>query len=670
MKPTALVLFFTLFLSFFAISNETKDANYWNKLAQEKKFKNDSLYYQYANNAYKSSSIDSEQYIEITLQLAHASMMVSKLDSALFYLKNVKPLINKNNQQILIGRYYYITAAIQLHRGLLANSESNAILAINSFGMRSVEDLAQTYNLLSAVFFKMGKTKQSLETLLKIPLLYENGENSDQLAKAYNNMGNVYLSLGEYNKSLEYYKYSAEIDKELGNFSSLLLAYNNIGLSYNTLGELDSATYYFEMVINDQQNNLQNSIINSNAYLNLGIVNLNKKELDKAIESLLKSKKICEINEDKIGIVLALINLGETYTLQSNYQKAEESLKEGLALTNDIGANRYLEAIYKRLVEVNYRRKDYKQALEYQTAYVELKDSIYDEVEVKVLDNLESKYEQEREMFQDSLDLVRQNNMLALTQEKRVQELEKEQNIRNLLSIFLLFSAGMFFLIYSKYRAQKKSNAIIDSTNEELKKTLISKEEKELLLKEIHHRVKNNLQIISSLMRLQSNTTTNFQLKANYQEMQNRINSMALVHEQLYGSKDFSTIRVGEYANMLIDRVQRVYSGDEVQVIKRIEIRELTIEILIPLGLLVNELLTNCFKYAMVGSDGVIEIELSSNDDGRYLLIRDNGPGVEDIEEVFNKGTFGAELFKTLVEQLDGTYKITSENGFKVEVFF
>lgn len=74
-----------------------------------------------------------------------------------------------------------------------------------------------------------------------------------------------------------------------------------------------------------------------------------------------------------------------------------------------------------------------------------------------------------------------------------------------------------------------------------------------MLLKEIHHRVKNNLQIISSLMRLQSNTTNEYRLKSNYQEMQDRINSMAMVHEQLYGSKDFSTIRVIDYTNMLVD---------------------------------------------------------------------------------------------------------------------
>ena len=199
---------------------------------------------------------------------------------------------------------------------------------------------------------------------------------------------------------------------------------------------------------------------------------------------------------------------------------------------------------------------------------------------------------------------------------------------------------------------------------------LSGKEEKEVLLKEIHHRVKNNLQIISSLMRLQSNTSKSYQLKANYQEMQGRINSMALVHQQLYGSKDFATIDVADYINTLVDRVQSVYSSEGIEVEKSIEIKDLTIEELIPLGLLVNELLTNCFKYAFKSDSGFIKIIVKYADGKRYLSITDNGVGLDNPDEAFDKGTFGAELFKTLVLQLDGEYKLSSENGLKVEVYF
>ncbi len=668
-KKLCLYFFITITTYVFGNSKEIKDYHYWNQLAKSKKFENDSLFHLYASRAYATCPQNSNDYIATSLQYASAKLTISELDSSLAIIKSVYTKIDKNTQPVLLGRYYYSLSAIQLHKGLLAQAESNALLAVNSIGDQSKVDLAQTYNLLSAVYFSLNKTKQSLETLLKVPTLFPKNEIHVQLAKAYNNMGNVYISIGEFDKALLHFKLSAQIDSSLGNLSSLLVAYTNIGLSYNTVGELDSASYYFNKVINSPYN-YSFSIISSKAYLNLGIVYLNRADYAEAITCFKKSKEICEVNSDKIGIIIALINMGEAYTNIGDLESADHKLAEALALSRKMGDSRYQEAIYERLVEVSYQRKDYKKALGYQSNYIALKDSMYDDVEGKALENLESKYEKERELLQDSLDLVRQNNLLALTQEKRSQELESEQNIRNLLSICLLFSGGMFFLLYSKYRAEKKSNAIIDSTNEELKKTLLSKEEKELLLKEIHHRVKNNLQIISSLMRLQLNTTSNFQLRANYQEMQDRINSMALVHEQLYGSNDFSTIQVGEYANRLVDRVQSVYSGGDVEVIKQIEIKEMTIETLIPLGLLVNELLTNCFKYAVSGDDSRIEIVLANLKEGRYLKVEDNGPGVEDIDAVFDKGTFGAELFKTLVEQLDGTYTITSEGGFKVEVFF
>ena len=661
-----------LFFSTLIFSRSKVDSNYvyWDKLAKEQIYKNDSLYHVYATKAFLLCPKKSDQYLDVILQSANSAFTVLKLDTALYYLDIALPLLSERNKPIQFGNYYTISSAVNQYLGNLAKAESEALLAIKSLINGPKEELAEAYNVLSAVLYKRGKNKESLEALLKVPPMYAAGELSNELSRTFNNMGNIYYSFGDYQKALNFQLKCAEIDRKLGNFSNLLKVYNNIGISYDGLGKSDSSFYYYNEVINDTVHNYANSLINSKTHLNIGILHLNNDEYTKAIESFNRSKEICALNGDKVGIIFVLINLGEVYTEQSDYNNAEASLKQGLVYAKELGTSRYLEVIYSRLVEVSSKRKDYKKAFEYQTSYLALKDSIYDGVEIRVLENLEQKYEVERQIFQDSLDLVRQNNLLALSQEKRFQELESEQNIRNLLSICLLFSAGMFFLIYSKYRAQKKSNAIIDSTNEQLKKTLISKEEKELLLKEIHHRVKNNLQIISSLMRLQSNTTTDYKLKSNYQEMQDRINSMALVHEQLYGSNDFSTIKVSDYANRLIDRLQKVYSDDGVEVIKRIRIKELSIEVLIPLGLLVNELLTNCFKYAVSEDGGLVEVELSSNNDGKYLMIRDNGPGVEDVDKVFNKGTFGAELFKTLVEQLDGTYKITSDKGFKVEVFF
>lgn len=653
-----------------SFANEVKTYQDWKQLSAQYLEINDSLHYFYLNKALLSIDASNPNYLLTALSTAKAAARVSLLDTAERLLNHIQDDLYNSNDSVSLSQYYYIRSEISQKRGQLIKAENEISRSIDFALPNATLELARAYNTYAAILFRKGKQEESLNTLFKVEKVYARDSSIIvEYANSNNNIGNIYQEIGNYQKALTYHYKACKINRILNKNTNLLISYNNIAVSHIMLKNNDSALYYLDLIIKDP-NNFSTSHINSKAYLNIGIIYLEKKQFDKAILNLNQSKEICLKNNDKVGSIIALFNLGECYIQNGELSKGEEVLNQALKLTREIGVNRYYSEVYTLLVRLSVKKNDYKSALKYQQAYSRYKDSLYDKVEVKVLENLEVKYNQERQIFRDSLERVRENNIIALAQEKRIQQLESEQNIRNLLSICLLFIAGLLFLIYSKYRAQKKSNAIIDATNEELKRTLISKEEKEVLLKEIHHRVKNNLQIISSLMRLQSNTSKSYQLKANYQEMQGRINSMALVHQQLYGSKDFATIDVADYINTLVDRVQSVYSSEGIEVEKSIEIKDLTIEELIPLGLLVNELLTNCFKYAFKSDSGFIKIIVKYADGKRYLSITDNGVGLDNPDEAFDKGTFGAELFKTLVLQLDGEYKLSSENGLKVEVYF
>jgi PAS domain S-box-containing protein len=181
--------------------------------------------------------------------------------------------------------------------------------------------------------------------------------------------------------------------------------------------------------------------------------------------------------------------------------------------------------------------------------------------------------------------------------------------------------------------------------------------EKETLLKEIHHRVKNNLQITSSLLRLQLGTVTDPTARHVLQESQDRIRSMALVHEMLYRSADLSRVDFGPYVRTLTEQLFRAHSVDSRHIAFRVDIPSLvlSVDLAMPLGLIINELVANSLKHAFPeGQGGSIEIKLRVQDGSFELLVRDNGVGLGRTAPPEKKTTLGLQLVRTLTEQLAG----------------
>jgi two-component sensor histidine kinase len=193
--------------------------------------------------------------------------------------------------------------------------------------------------------------------------------------------------------------------------------------------------------------------------------------------------------------------------------------------------------------------------------------------------------------------------------------------------------------------------------------------EKNVLLKEIHHRVKNNLQIISSLLYLQSQRINDDRLERLYADSQNRIKSMALIHEVLYRSENFAQIDFERYIQSLTSHLLSTYTGLSSNIELKINVKDvaLTIETAIPCGLIINELVSNSLKYAFPEKKGRISIELKSNGScergEEYLLrISDNGIGLPDHFNLQKSDTLGMQLVTNLTEQLNGTIELNS-NG-------
>jgi PAS domain S-box-containing protein len=199
---------------------------------------------------------------------------------------------------------------------------------------------------------------------------------------------------------------------------------------------------------------------------------------------------------------------------------------------------------------------------------------------------------------------------------------------------------------------------------DEIQKSL---KEKEILLKEIHHRVKNNMQIISSIINLQMMNIQDEKNISLFRNCQDRIRAMALVHEKLYSSVDFTHIRFDEYVKEIVEGITRSYAETGSNIVADIQIRDVNLDIdrAIPCGLIINELVTNSLKYAFPdGRNGNIGILFDSSANGKYeLIVSDNGIGLPHGFDPGYMYSLGFDLVNALATQLGGTLEISSVNG-------
>jgi two-component sensor histidine kinase len=202
-----------------------------------------------------------------------------------------------------------------------------------------------------------------------------------------------------------------------------------------------------------------------------------------------------------------------------------------------------------------------------------------------------------------------------------------------------------------------------------------SLEEKEVLLKEIHHRVKNNLQIISSLLTLQSDYIDDERLLAMFVESQNRVRSMALVHERLYQSPNLAQVEFGKYIEQFTEQLLSTYQPSLGQVVLRVDVQQdvaLSIDEAVPCGFILNELVSNALKHAFPnGRSGEICVGLYRKDNGRVTLrVDDDGVGFPETTDVHNTESLGMQLVIALVDQLDGTIKLDRQRGTAIQIEF
>lgn len=206
----------------------------------------------------------------------------------------------------------------------------------------------------------------------------------------------------------------------------------------------------------------------------------------------------------------------------------------------------------------------------------------------------------------------------------------------------------------------------IKEAEENLRRSL---NEKEILLREVHHRVKNNLQIISSLLNLQSLGTEGEDVREVLMESQGRIKVMAMIHEHLYRSESLASINFRDYVERLVEDIIISHGTGIMKVIEVDDIKP-DIDTAIPLGLIINELVTNSVKYAFPDGTGTVTVRIRSHDDEVSLVVADDGVGLPEDIEPENTDTLGLSLVSILTAQLDGTLTIRRDHGTEFRISF
>lgn len=388
---------------------------------------------------------------------------------------------------------------------------------------------------------------------------------------------------------------------------------------------------------------------------------------------------------------------GEDYSFQSStfnsaivlrklgrFNESVERLKEVEVYALRTKDNYFLVHVYMDLPETLMKLGDYAQALRVNTKALEMVQSDKSLDDFSILKHIhgnfhelyaaQDEYKPAYEHYKlaaqygDSLtnlakkrEIARLETQFSTRQkEEKIEELgDENQAKQQQLLILFAFLGGMAVLLIGlvwQYLRLQRSKATISAQSDQLK----------LLMKELHHRVKNNLAIVSSLLKLQSSRIGDESAAKAVREGQQRVEAMSLIHQRLYQTDDrLTSINMREYILDLTENLMLAYGYalDNFDLRLNIEQEELDVDLAIPVGLILNELLTNSFKYAYEHvQTPMLSISLTGKH-GVTLEIKDNGPGINELQWKQKGGSFGKRLIKNLSEQTGGEYQICTDNG-------
>lgn len=362
-------------------------------------------------------------------------------------------------------------------------------------------------------------------------------------------------------------------------------------------------------------------------------------------------------------------NVGNLYLKAGRYDLARKYLERASKWASQVStAIATSIEIQKALYKVDSAQGNYASALEHFSRFKVLSDSIFSARKSHQIAGIQVQFDT-RKKEQDILNLTQQNKAQLARLEQR--EFQRNAMIGGTVMLsFLLLS------LYVQFRSKQKSNQalklhqqVIEDSNARLTRTV---EEKQLLVKEIHHRVKNNLQTVISLLESQAFYLENDALTA-VKDSQNRIHAMSLIHQKLYLADNITSINMQAYIQELVTHLSSSHcDGSRISINLEIDPIYLDVAQAIPLGLIINEAVTNIFKYAFPdGRAGKMLIHFTETSEGFYILnVSDNGIGLRATVDEDRPNSLGMRLMKGLSYEMEASFNIESDHGVSITVQF
>jgi two-component sensor histidine kinase len=348
--------------------------------------------------------------------------------------------------------------------------------------------------------------------------------------------------------------------------------------------------------------------------------------------------------------------LAHLFLDQGQYKKAKEHFKE--LISTHLTVNRDLSNIlyaYQWLIHIDSITGDNASMVTHYKNYTQLLDSNFRVTKIRQAEELQVTYETQEKENQIAL-LNKQASQAALVQ---------NLTLAGIAAVIII--AG---LLYRQNRVKQRNNKVITHKNEQLEQLLT---DKEWLLKEIHHRVKNNLQIVMSLLNSQAVYINNEAAFTAIQDSKRRVYAMSLIHQKLYQSDNIASIAMAEYVNELVNHAQdSLGTRNRIIFEQAIEPLDLDVSQAVPLGLIINECIVNAIKYAFPhGRKGVVRIGLQQDGADQLLLnVSDNGIGLPVDIDLMAHSSLGLELVQGLAKQLKGRFNMVNNNGLHITIRF
>ncbi len=580
---------------------------------------NDLAYYWHTRNLLKADSL--------------AQLALKYSDSEAYEYQ--KALTQVRYAAILLRREMLEDAQILLETAMLRLKEADWPLALTQLGY---------------VAERKGQLEAAAEFANQNLGISTNYQNFWGQAMALSDLSNLFWKQGRFQDGLDIGRQALAIFKNRGipdldyDFTYYVVANNLIGLKRND----DALNYLDSAIVIGERYGFYNNL--SDIYIATLDIYTDLEDFKKAELSFKLSMRYADLLDNAFMKMRTWLSHGRMLNKAGQYNEAIASLKRSLEVATDqFGDQYWLLLVYEQLAEAYVGKGDYENAYQFMKSFTEYKDKTLTLESQKKISELHAQYEAKERESTISLQSIRLNR----------------QNILLMSTALLLsfFGVGAFLLF--------RFNSRLRFLNANLKTANI---EKDFLLKEIHHRVKNNLQILSSLLNLQSDHIQDKTTADALREGRNRVESMGLIHQRLYTTDHLAAVNMPEYVSELVAHLVASFgrSKNTLEIKTDIQVSLVDVDTAIPLGLIINELITNSIKHAFVdGQKAIVHISLRLTENNQLLLsIRDNGQKMKTLVDTKNLNSFGSSLIVMLTKKLKGELTVDTRHGYHTIIRF